>query len=74
MNDAELLDHIQAEAVAAIVTIEPAMLAWLLVLAGYDGMAAHPAMLAERREVVEVTGPDLFNLVREARAMVGCRS
>ncbi len=74
MNDADLLDHIGAEAAAAVVILDPATLARLLVLAGYDGMAAHHAMLAERRELVEVTGSDLFELVREARAIVGCRS
>jgi len=46
----------------------------LLVLAGYDGMAAHHAMVEDRRELVEVTGSDLFELVREARVMVGCQS
>ncbi len=71
MNNAELLDYIETEATAAVVTIDPATLARLLVLAGYDGMAAHHAMLAERRELVEVTGPDLLELVREARAKVG---
>ncbi len=71
MNDAELLDHVEAEAAAAVVTIEPAILARLLVLAGYDGMAAHHAMLADRRELVDVAGRDLLELVREARAKVG---
>ena len=74
MNDADLLDYAEAEAAAAVVTIEPATLARLLALAGYDGMAAHHAMLADRRELVEVAGADLFELVREARAMVGCWS
>lgn len=73
MNDADLLAHAEAEAAATVVTIEPATLARLLVLAGYDGMAAHQAMVADRRELVEVMGPDLFELVREARAMVGFR-
>ena len=71
MNNADLLDHVEAEAAAAVVTIEPATLARLLVLAGYDGMAAHHAMVADRRKLVEVTGPDLVELVREARAKVG---
>jgi len=74
MNDAELLDHVEAEAAAAVVTIEPATLARLLALAGYDGMAAHHAILADRRELVGVAGADLIELVREARAVVGCRS
>lgn len=73
MNNAELLDHVEAEAAAPVVTIEPATLARLLVLAGYDGMAAHHAMMADRRELVEVAGADLIELVREARAIVGFR-
>ncbi len=64
MNDADLLDYIDAEAAAAVVTIEPPTLARLLALGGYDGMAAHHAMLTERCELLEVTGPDLFELVR----------
>ena len=71
MNNADLLDHVEAEAAAAVVTIEPVTLARLLVLAGYDGMAAHHAMVADRRKLVEVTGPDLFELVWEARVKVG---
>jgi len=34
-------------------------------------MAAHHAMLADRRELVEVMGLDLIELVREARVKVG---
>ncbi len=68
MNDAELLDYIKAEAVAAVVTVAPATLARLLVIAGYEGKAAHHEMLKDRRAVVDVTGPDLLELVREARA------
>ena len=64
MNDAELLDHVEAEATATVVTIEPATLARLLVLAGYDGMDAHHVIVADRREVVELPGPNLLDLVR----------
>ncbi len=74
MNDAELLDYVEAEAAVAVMTMEPATLAWLLVLAGYDGMATQHAMMADRRELVEVTGSNLTELVREAQAKVGRRS
>jgi len=73
MNDAELLDHVEAEAVAAVVIIEPIMLARLLVLAGHEGTIVHRAMLGDPRALVEVPGPALLNLVREARAKVGSR-
>ena len=71
MNDAELLDYIKAEAVAAVVTLSPATLARLLVIAGYDGMAAHHEMLRDRRAVVEVTGPNLLDLVRDVARRSG---
>lgn len=68
MNDIELLATMQAASAAPVVTVPPATLARLLVIAGYEGKAAHHEMLMDRRAAVEVTGPNLLDLVREARA------
>jgi hypothetical protein len=74
MDDAELLDEIAAASTAPVVIVSPATLARLLVIAGYEGMAAHHAMLADRREMLEVAGPSLTELVNEARAKASGRS
>ncbi len=66
-----MLDAMEAASAAPVVTLSPATLARLLVIAGYEGKAAHHEMLMDRRAVVEVTGPDLLDLVREARAKMG---
>lgn len=58
---AELLEDMHAP---------PATLARLLAGTGYQGMAAHQARLADRRDVPEVTRPNLLKLVREAGARV----
>lgn len=55
MDDAELLDDMKAASTAPVVIVSLATLARLLVIAGYEGMAAHHAMVANRREMLEGT-------------------
>jgi len=74
MDDTELLKEMEAASIAPVVIVSPATLARLLVIAGYEGMTAHHAMLADQRKMLEIAGPSLIELVNEARAKASGRS
>ena len=69
LADAKLLASMAALATETIVIVEPLALARLLALAGYAGIDVHRAMLADKRKAVHVPGPNLHELVVEARAL-----